>query len=216
MMGASIAGFNGGVIGAILGALLGAMIGAGIMSGRRRGAELRETGTHSLETGVSKPADRDLADASLSRRTDGLASSAVRGVFETADRSGVVRVPLAEERLDVDKREIEAGLVRLRKVVKTEVVHLPVELRREEIIVERVEPGAAASAVDGETHAFGAQQGDEIVIPLVKEEAIIQKQSKVFSEVRVHKITHTETKQIHETIRREDVVVEQPNQERRA
>lgn len=213
LLGSAIAGFNGGVIGAILGALLGAMIGASsVGAGGRKQAGLHErTESHPVAA-----TDRDLSrDVSLSRRTDGEASSkAIRAASGQPDRSDVVRVPLAEERLEVDKRELEAGLVRLRKVVKTEIVHMPVELRREEIIVERVEAGGASTGGAGEPHVFGDQHGDEIVIPLVKEEAVVQKESKVFSEVHVHKVTHTETKQIQETVRREEVVVDQPGRER--
>lgn len=39
-----------------------------------------------------------------------------------------VEVPLAEERLEVRKREVDLGEVRLRKVVRTETVNQPVEL----------------------------------------------------------------------------------------
>lgn len=49
-----------------------------------------------------------------------------------------VRIQLNEEKLKVGKRTVEAGGVRLRKIVRTEVVHVPVKLQREEIVIERV------------------------------------------------------------------------------
>ena len=48
---------------------------------------------------------------------------------------------LVEILAKVGKREVEYGGVRLRKVVKTEVVNQPVELTREEIVIERVPAG---------------------------------------------------------------------------
>src|SRR4051812_27790295 len=46
-------------------------------------------------------------------------------------------IPLYEESLNVGKREVEAGAVRLRKIVRTETVNQPVELRHEEVVIDR-------------------------------------------------------------------------------
>ena len=47
-------------------------------------------------------------------------------------------VKLTEEQVKVGKREVTAGGVRLRKFIRTETVNQPVELRREELVIERV------------------------------------------------------------------------------
>src|SRR5687767_5544246 len=47
-------------------------------------------------------------------------------------------VTLREEELKVGKRQVEYGGVRLKKIVRTERVNQPVELQREEVVIERV------------------------------------------------------------------------------
>src|SRR5215216_6704003 len=49
---------------------------------------------------------------------------------------GEARIPLAEERPDVEKRQAQLGEVRLRKAVEAEEQTIPVELAREEVRVE--------------------------------------------------------------------------------
>ena len=49
-----------------------------------------------------------------------------------------VEVPLSEEEVKVGKRTVGAGEVKLHKTVTTEQVNDPVELKREDIVVERV------------------------------------------------------------------------------
>src|SRR5436305_5940845 len=46
-------------------------------------------------------------------------------------------VPLREESVKVGTREVDAGSVRLKKIVKTETINQPVQLRREEVVIDR-------------------------------------------------------------------------------
>jgi len=109
---------------------------------------------------------------------------------------------LSEEQLKVGKREVEAGGVRLRKIIRTEVVNQPVELRREEIVIERVPAGQA-----GTTGRAGFQE-QEVYIPLRREEAVVEKQVRVREEVRARKESQTDTQQVTDRVRREDVEIE--------
>jgi len=110
---------------------------------------------------------------------------------------------LSEEQLKIGKREVEAGGVRLRKIVRTEVVNQPVELRREEVVVERVPAGGMPR-----TGQVAFQQGDEIYIPLRREEAVIEKEARVREEVHARKESQTDTQRVSETLRKEDVEIE--------
>jgi stress response protein YsnF len=74
---------------------------------------------------------------------------------ETAS-SGSVTIPLYEENVAVGKREVDAGTVTIRKVVKTETVNQPVELRRETISIDR-QPASGAAPAD-QSKAFTEQQ----------------------------------------------------------
>jgi uncharacterized protein (TIGR02271 family) len=125
---------------------------------------------------------------------------------ETQKRSQqAATVQLHEEQLKVGKRSVDAGGIRLRKIVRTEVVNQPVELQREEIVVERV-PGTAQSQG---TQVGGKEfQQEEIYIPLRREEAVVQKENRVREEVRVSKKAQTERQTVSERVRKEDVEVE--------
>jgi uncharacterized protein (TIGR02271 family) len=121
-------------------------------------------------------------------------------------------VQLHEEQVKVGKREVEAGGIRLRKVVRTETVNQPVELRREEIEIERV-PAEGQQSQAGTGQAF---QQQDIFIPLRREEAVVQKDSRVREEVRVSKKSETERQTISENVRKEDVEIEEQGEARRA
>src|SRR5439155_27348984 len=83
-----------------------------------------------------------------------------------------VSVPLSEEELKVGKRAVEAGRVRLRKVVHTEHVAQPVQLRREEVTVERLPAGGTQVPPD-------AFQEKEVAVPLMREEPVVAKEPHV-------------------------------------
>jgi uncharacterized protein (TIGR02271 family) len=146
----------------------------------------------------------------------GMASTGTAPTTRTQERSQArgpgreeATLQLSEEQLNIGKREVEAGGVRLRKVVRTEVVNRPVELRREEIVVERV-PANQTTATPG----AGSFQEQEIYIPLRREEAVVQKEVRVREEVRARKESQTETQQVSGQVRREDVDVERTGEAR--
>jgi uncharacterized protein (TIGR02271 family) len=117
------------------------------------------------------------------------------------NRKDEARVQLKEEEVKVGKREVEYGGVRLRKVVRTEVVNQPVELKREEIVIERV-PAKDARATDTD---FAEE---DIYVPLRREEAVVAKEARVREEVRLGKRQERETQTVSETVRKEDVEIE--------
>lgn len=129
-------------------------------------------------------------------------SSGMTGVRSDlgAAREGAT-MQLSEEQLRVGKREVEAGGVRLRKIVRTEMVNQPVELRREEVVIERVPASEAAGAE-------ASFDEEEVYIPLRREEAVVEKEAHVREEVRARKESQTDTQQVTERVRREDVEVE--------
>lgn len=115
-------------------------------------------------------------------------------------------VALREEELKVGKRQVEYGGVRLRKIIRTETVNQPVELQREEIVVERVPAG---QGTQGRGKAF---EQEEIYIPLRREEAVVEKQSHVREEVHIRKRSETERQNVQENVRKEDVQIDRSGQ----
>jgi len=122
--------------------------------------------------------------------------------------AGDASLKLSEEQIKVGKREVEAGGVRLRKVVRTETVNQPVELKREEVVVERV-PGSEATG--RAQHEF---EQHEVYVPLRREEAVVEKESRVREEVRVRKNARSDTQNVSEQVRKEDVEIEREGEAR--
>jgi uncharacterized protein (TIGR02271 family) len=84
---------------------------------------------------------------------------------------------------------------------------LEVPTRREEVSVERV-------PVEGE--ATGAQiGGDEVSVPVVDDEVVIQKRPVAKDEIRVRKDVVHEQQIVEEDVRREEVDIEDDTRRRR-
>jgi len=114
-------------------------------------------------------------------------------------------VPLYQENLNVGKREVDSGTVRLRKIVKTETVNQPIELRREELVIDR-DNGTAKSS--GEKVLGQPFQEQETVIRLKREEPVIEKQTVSAGQVVVQTRTTQEQRNIQAQVRREDIDVD--------
>ena len=113
-----------------------------------------------------------------------------------------IQIILHEEQLRVGKREVSAGEVHLHKTVHSEQVNVPVELRREDVTIERV---AASDVRDMDT--TDAFKEGTIEVNLTREEAVVSKEAHVTGAVRLHKTAETETQNVSETVRKEDVEV---------
>lgn len=135
--------------------------------------------------------ERDLTDAAGSSRQRGAGAQDAR-------------IPVAEERLDVEKRETELGEVQLRKTVTEEEQTIPVELQREEVHVREVNTGDRP--VQPGENVF--QEGT-ISVPVRGEEAVVQKQAVVTGEVVLDKERITEQQNVSGTVRRERVEVDE-------
>ncbi|HEY0793344.1 MAG TPA: PRC and DUF2382 domain-containing protein [Chthoniobacterales bacterium] len=139
--------------------------------------------------------------ASPGNATTGAATTA--GVGTSGSRTGgeAVELVLAEEQLKITKRTVPAGFVRVRKIIVTEQVQVPVEVRREDVVIERVEAGDAMGAdvvpFDGKTF--------EIV--LHEERVVVSKEIHVSGAVRVRRTVQIEGETLRETVRHQDVEV---------
>jgi len=142
-----------------------------------------------------------------------------RQYFETNDRmagnrmtgdrmtdEGQIRVPVVEERLNVEKREGELGSVDIHKSVETEQVNIPVELRHEEVNVHEQDVRDRPVAAGEVDNAF--QEGT-IRVPVRGEEAIVQKEAFVTGEVVIDRDMQTERQTVSDTVRKERVNVDE-------
>lgn len=132
-----------------------------------------------------------------------------RQYFQTKDSmaaEGQIRVPVVEERLDVEKRQGEMGSVDIRKSVESEQVNIPVELRREEVSVNEVDVRDRPVAAADLDNAF--QEGT-IRVPVRGEEAVVQKEAFVTGEVVIDREMKTERQTVSDTLRKEHVDVDE-------
>jgi uncharacterized protein (TIGR02271 family) len=114
------------------------------------------------------------------------------------------RLELRGELLRAVKQRVQTGEVRLRKDVVTENQTINVPVTREDVIVERV-PAENA----GRTGVSGAiGEGEEIRIPVSEERVSVTKEPVVTGEVRVQKRAVQDTQQVSDTVRHEELRVE--------
>lgn len=123
-----------------------------------------------------------------------------RSVTGTDERDGRIVIPLAEERMTVDTREVSLGEVIIRKRVIEEERMVPVLVRREEVEVLRLAPGEAIP------DDWKDDPTTEVArLPLSGTEPTITKEAFVTREVIVARTAHAEERQIGDTVRREHV-----------
>jgi uncharacterized protein (TIGR02271 family) len=117
---------------------------------------------------------------------------------DDADR----HLTLSEEELEIGKRRVPAGEVRVSKSVETERVREDVPVIREEVTVERhpVANGMRAGSADiGE---------DEITIPVTEEEVIAEKRAVVKEEIVARKREVEENRTVEADLRQETVDID--------
>jgi len=119
---------------------------------------------------------------------------------------GEIRVPVREERLDVEKRQGETGAVEIQKDVVREQVDIPVTLRHEEVTIDRVDVPDRPIAVGDAPDAF--KEGT-IRVPVRGEEAYVRKEAVVTGEVVIDRDVVTENQTISDTVRKERVDVDE-------
>jgi uncharacterized protein (TIGR02271 family) len=116
---------------------------------------------------------------------------------------GAVEVTRVEERLDVGTQVVPVERVLVRKRVVTETRQIEVQLRREELVVERtpVEPGRAGAGVAREP----------VVLTLVEEEPVVTVRARPYERVTVVVDRVTEQRPVTAELRREQVEVAGPD-----
>ena len=149
------------------------------------------TGTETIYTDVA---------GSTSDRGSGRAEV---GAYEVAAEDEL-RIPVMEEELTATVRQQEAGAVRIEKDVVAEERTLEVPVTEERIRVER-------RVVDRPATGMDATAFEETVIdvPLRSETVDVQKDARVTGEVVVGKEAVQRTERISDTVRREEVYVDE-------
>jgi uncharacterized protein (TIGR02271 family) len=135
--------------------------------------------------------------------SQGTATSTDYATDYTQTAGDTMRVPVHEEELRAERTREQAGEVRVNRNVVEEERTLDVPVTREEVEVRRVPVSGDASA---DTSAF--TDGDTIRVPVTEEQVRVTKEPRVVEEIEISKRQVTENQRVSDTVRREEVDVD--------
>jgi uncharacterized protein (TIGR02271 family) len=166
--------------------------------------DLQEYAPGSQDAGLATPA----TPAPLTET--GMTSAGMLSTQATTapgERSEGQRLQLAEERIQVGKREVAGGTTRLRRYVVSRPVEEQILLRDEKVTVRRLPASGAAVAADAFTEKT-------IEVSETREEPVVTKIARVIGEVALTKEVTERTETVRDTVRREEIEVEGPGNDR--
>jgi len=209
----------GGLTGAVAGAATGGIVASLVKTGvPEEDAQYYAEGIRQGGTLVVVNADDNMADQAsqiMSRHNpidihsqgESWRKSGWKGFDANAKPlEGQTVFPVVEEQLQVGKREVEQGRVRVFQHVTETPVEEQVTLRQEKVNVER---RPVNRPVTDEDQAF---KETSFEVTQKSEEPIVTKQARVVEEVVIDKNVEEQTKTVRDTVRRTDVDVENVNQ----
>jgi uncharacterized protein (TIGR02271 family) len=119
------------------------------------------------------------------------------------NESQTTSLPVIEEELRVGIRKDETGKLRIVKNVHEEDVIVSGPVYNEDVDIERVPLNQFVDAPPQVRH-----EGDTMIIPVVKEEVIVQTRLVLVEEVRITKRVTQRTVEKPVTLRKEEIVIE--------
>jgi len=174
----------------------------------QRGAQLRSSGYTGFNPQAQPLTHEEILrerqtyqTAPASATTAAAASTAAPQTLNATDQ---VAIPVVEEQLQVGKREVEKGRVRVYTRITEQPVEEQVTLREEHVNVERHPVDRAVNAADMDAFKEGT-----IELRETAEEAVVAKQARVVEEVVINKEATQHTETVRDTVRRTDVDVQE-------
>lgn len=120
----------------------------------------------------------------------------------------MIVVPVIEEQLEISKRVVERGSVRVHKHVREREELLSDTLSEEQVEVERVPINQVVETATGVR-----QDGDTVIIPVYEEMVVVEKRLVLKEEIRLHMRRTTRDWSERVTLRREEIEVERTENE---
>lgn len=114
-------------------------------------------------------------------------------------------IELKEERLDVDKNEVQTGEVKIGKHVVEETKNIEVPVTHEEVTIERRPVTDRHSTTEP---IRDTNESEEIVVPITEEQIDVSKHTDVVEEVDIRKDKVTENKHVTDTVRKEELDID--------
>jgi len=153
-------------------------------------------------TAPSAMTDRTITESDTTNPAD--ADMASRRMTATGTAADSKTIPVIQEELQIGKREVQRGGVRVYQRVKETPVDQSVRLHEEHVHVERHPVDRPASEAD-----LSGLKETSFELRETAEEAVVGKTARIVEEVVVSKEASERTQEIHDKVRRTDVEVEQ-------
>jgi uncharacterized protein (TIGR02271 family) len=209
LVGAGAGGLAGGLVGALIGSGIPEEHAAAYETGIKSGGIVIRVNPRTAEDAAFieskfKSCGGEQVYSNAAQQTTTAASGATSA--NTARRNadaGEISIPVIEEELQVGKRAVETGGVRVETKITERPVEETVTLRDETVHVERRPVNRAV----GDADAAAFKEG-EFVVTEIDEQAVAAKQARVVEEVVVGKEVTEREETVRDTVRRTDVEVE--------
>jgi uncharacterized protein (TIGR02271 family) len=143
--------------------------------------------------------DRSSSLAAGAQQNDRFAETSQHAVQEE-------RIPIVEEQLNIGKREVERGGARVHSHVRETPVSEQVNLREENVTIERRPVNETISQDD--LNREGLLQDRDIEMRATGEEAVVSKEAHVTEEVVVRKTETEHAENVQDTVRHTEVDVD--------
>lgn len=131
-----------------------------------------------------------------------------RGWINTDNKSNS-SVPVVEEKLNVGKRDVETGGVRMRSRIIEKPVEEHLRLREEHLDIERNKVNRPVSKAD-----MSAFKEGETKIVEHAEVPVVNKEARVVEEVKLNKRTDVHDETVRDTVRKQDVDIDKLDSDR--
>ncbi|HEV2079297.1 MAG TPA: YsnF/AvaK domain-containing protein [Allosphingosinicella sp.] len=119
------------------------------------------------------------------------------------EQEEVAAIPLVEERLTVEKRQVESERLQVRISVNEREERVPVELSHDEIEIDRVPKNLPVSDLPSVRH-----EGNTTIIPVVEEVVVVETRLVLVEEIHVRRVSSTTTQEIPVVLRSEQASVD--------
>jgi len=126
-----------------------------------------------------------------------------RGAAHDQGHAREASIPVVEEQLQVGKREVERGGVRVRSRIVERPVQEELRLREEHVNVERRPADRPATEADLNSVREGTFEVTERA-----EQPVVNKEARVVEEVAIGKEVHERTETVRDTLRKTEVEVD--------
>jgi len=183
----------------------------------QRGAEYRSSGWSGFDPNAepynssTSTMGTDVSTETSTRNTiGGTGVTGTTGMTGRSDASfsnrsdvGEQVLPVVEEEIDISKRTVESGGVRVSTHIEERAVEEQVNLREERVNVERRPVDRPATDAD-----FNAFQEGTVEMRETYEEPVVRKRARVVEEVVIDRDVTEHTETVRDTVRRTDVDVD--------